>query len=166
MFTAMGSAFRKMIESKMGGKAELNKALFVDEDDRLRARLAAWQRAVDEARGYRGGEAGEIWHIEAEREAEKAAKAEAKRLKELAKAENELKISFTIKELYKRVLRVERLTEICESQGLEVRKMLSEAGLNHIVKRKSAANNADLVSQSSRGGSRSKRSRRLTVGLR
>ena len=65
MNSQLAKAFRSMIASKMGGMNNLNKAtVFVDGDDRLRARLAAWERAVEEARGYRGGEAGEIWTLE------------------------------------------------------------------------------------------------------
>ena len=82
----MAKAFRNMLSKKMGGMQNLNKAtMLVDGEDRLRARLAAWKRAVDEAKNYRGGEDGEIWNIEAAREAEKAAKAEAKKQKELDK---------------------------------------------------------------------------------
>ena len=61
-----------------------------------------------EAQKYRGGEAGEIWNIEAEREKEKEAEAEAKRLKEIARAEKESKIAFTVKELHARVMKVEQ----------------------------------------------------------
>jgi len=125
MTSGLAKAFRAMIAKKMGGMSNLNKAtVLVDGDDRLRARLAAWQRAVEEARGYRGGADGEIWNIGAAREAEKAAKAEAKRLKELAKAERDKKISYTAQELYKRILRVERLTQLVEGSGVEIDKTL------------------------------------------
>ena len=117
MNSQLANAFRKMIAAKMGGMSNLNKAVNIDGEDRLRARLAAWKRAVDEAQGIRGGEEGEIWHIEAEREKAKAEKAEEKRLKELAKAEKDKKIAFTIQELYKRIMRVERLTEMVEAQN-------------------------------------------------
>jgi len=128
MNSGLAKAFRNMIAAKMGGGMKaLNKAsVFVDGEDRLRARLAAWQRAVEEARGYRGGEEGEIWNIEAAREAEKAAKLEAKKQKELAKAEKDKKIDFTIQELYKRVMRVERLAEIIEGSGVDIKKALDE----------------------------------------
>ena len=117
MNSQLANAFRKMIAAKMGGMNNLNKAVNIDGEDRLRARLAAWKRAVDEAQGIRGGEEGEIWHIEAEREKAKAEKAEEKRLKELAKAEKDKKIAFTIQELYKRIMRVERLSEMVDAQN-------------------------------------------------
>lgn len=125
MTSGLAKAFRNMIAKKMGGHQNLNQAnMLVDGDDRLRARLAAWERAVDEARGYRGGDDGEIWNIGEQREAEKAAKAEAKRLKELAKAEKDSKVAFTITELYKRIMRVERLSEMIEGSGIDLDKML------------------------------------------
>ncbi len=96
MNKGLAKAFRALIQSKMGGNKELTKSLYVDGDDRLRTRLAAWQRAVNEAQNYRGGESGEIWNVEAEVEKEKEAKAEAKRLKELEKAERDSKIAFTV----------------------------------------------------------------------
>ena len=79
MNKGLAKAFRAMIASKMGGNKNLTKSLYVDGEDRLRTRLAAWQRAVEEAQNYRGGESGEIWNVEAEVEKEKEAKAEAKR---------------------------------------------------------------------------------------
>lgn len=120
MNSQLASAFRKMIASRMGGLNNLNKAVDIDGEDRLRARLAAWKRAVEEAQGIRGGEDGEIWNIEAEREAVKAAKAEERKQKELARAEKDKKIAFTIQELYKRIMRVERLSEIVEGQDAEL----------------------------------------------
>lgn len=123
-----------MISKKMGGMNKFNKAnVFVDGEDRLRARLAAWQRAVEEARGYRGGEDGEIWNMEAAREAEKAAKLEAKAKKEAEKLERENQIQFTVSELYKRIMRVERLSEVLESSGIDVKKHLEEKGLGGIL---------------------------------
>ena len=80
MNSGLAKAFRNMIAKKMGGVQNLNNAtVLVDGEDRLRARLAAWKRAVDEAKNYRGGDDGEIWNIGAAREAEKAAKAEARK---------------------------------------------------------------------------------------
>lgn len=136
MNSGLAKAFRKMIASKMG-MSNLNKAtVLVDGEDRLRARLAAWKRAVDEAKGYRGGVDGEIWNLGAARELEKAEKAEARRQKELAKAERDTKIAFTIKELYRRVLRVERLSEIIDGNGgaaAEMHKNLLDKGFGNLL---------------------------------
>jgi len=154
MNSGLAKAFRSMIASKMGGQKNLNTALYVDGEDRLRTRLAAWQRAVDEAKNYRGGEDGEIWNVEAEVEKEKAEKAEAKRLKELAKAERDTKIAFTVQELYKRVLRVERLSELAEEQGVNVGKIFEGTGLKDMLK-----SNADKGSKLGR----SKSARRQSV---
>lgn len=49
MNVGLANAFRKMIAAKMGGMNNLNKAVNIDGEDRLRARLAAWKRAVEEA---------------------------------------------------------------------------------------------------------------------
>lgn len=135
MNSALAGAFRKMIAAKMGqGVKGLNTvSSLVDGDDRLRARLAAWERAVEEARGYRGNEEGEIWNLEAAREAEKAAKQEAKKQKDLAKLEKDNKITFTIQELYKRIMRVERLSEIVEARGIDVGKTLESRGLTNLI---------------------------------
>ena len=96
MMGGMAKAFRTMIANKMGAQLQSKTSALIESDDKLRARLAAWQRAVNEARGYRGGEDGEIWKVGEAREAEKAAKLEARRLKEHAKAEKDAKIAFTI----------------------------------------------------------------------
>lgn len=89
----------------------------VEGEDKLRARLAKWQGAVDEARIIRGGEDGEIWNMEAKRQAEKDEKERLKKEKELEKLEREKQTAFTIQELYKRILRVEKLTEIVNDQA-------------------------------------------------
>jgi len=123
-----------MIAQKMGGKGKMpNHSSLVEGDDRLRARLAAWQRAVDEARGYRGGDDGEIWNVGEAREAEKAAKLEAKKLKELARAEKDTKIAFTISELYRRIMRVEKLSEMIEGSGMDLKKTLENSGLANLL---------------------------------
>lgn len=54
----------------------------VEGDDKLRARLAAWQRAVDEARAIKGGEEATIWALERQKEAEREEKERIKREKE------------------------------------------------------------------------------------
>merc|ERR1712226_978776 len=131
MNSQLAKAFRNMIASKGAGMNNLNKAAInIDGEDRLRARLAAWKRAVEEAQGIRGGEDGEIWNIEAEREKAKAEKAEEKRLRELARAEKDKKIAFTIQELYKRIMRVERLSEMVDNQNDDpLKKSLNAASI-------------------------------------
>lgn len=133
MNSELAKAFRTMIARKLGNKDALNNnrgPSLVDNDDKLRARLAAWQRAVEEAKGYRGGDDGEIWNVGDAREAEKAAKAEARRQKELEKAEKDKKIAFTIQELYKRIMRVERLSEMLENSGVDLPKSLKSLKFN------------------------------------
>jgi len=142
MNSQLAKAFRNMIASKMGGMNNLNKAAInIDGEDRLRARLAAWKRAVEEAQGIRGGEDGEIWNIEAEREKAKAEKAEEKRLRELARAEKDKKIAFTIQELYKRIMRVERLSEMVDNQNDDpLKKSLNAASIPMVSPLTRAAN--------------------------
>mmetsp|Transcript_4563 Transcript_4563/g.6042 ORF Transcript_4563/g.6042 Transcript_4563/m.6042 type:complete len:114 (-) Transcript_4563:539-880(-) len=113
MNSNLAGAFRKMITAKMNGKTALSQAI-IDGDDRLLARLNAWERSVEEAQKFRGGEEGEIWHIEAEREKERAIEVEARRQKELERLEKESKIAFTVKELHARVMKVEQQTLVLQ----------------------------------------------------
>jgi len=55
--------------------------------------------------------------MEAKRQAEKDEKERLKKEKELEKLEREKQTAFTIQELYKRILRVEKLTEIVNDQA-------------------------------------------------
>jgi len=67
MNAGMARAFRKMIkktETEMGVELQ-RKEQIVQSQDKLRARLAAWERGVNHARVQRGGEEGEIWNLEA-----------------------------------------------------------------------------------------------------
>lgn len=57
--------------------------------DRLRARLAAWERGVRYAHAARGGEDGEIWNLEAQKEAEREEKQKRKAEAEAAKHRKE-----------------------------------------------------------------------------
>jgi len=133
MNSNLASAFQKMIQAKMSGNTALSRAI-VDGDDRLLARLNAWQRQVEEAQNFRGGEEGEIWHIEAEREKEKAAEAEAQRLKDIARAEKESKIAFTVKELHARVMKVEQQTLVLKEKGFDVKKIMENTDLDKLIR--------------------------------
>lgn len=57
--------------------------------------------------------------MEAARQAEKDEKERLKKERERARAEREKQTAFTIQELYKRILRVEKLSEIVKDTGKE-----------------------------------------------
>jgi len=110
--------FREELNARQGQDASgLDAIQAVGGEDILRARLAKWNSAVDEAKVIRGGEENEIWNLEAKRQAEKDEKERLKKEKEQAKLEKEKQTQFTIQELYKRILRVEKLSEIVKDQG-------------------------------------------------
>ena len=114
-------AFSAQVQMNKTGVTEvdgLQQIQVVGGEDKLRARLAAWQRAVDEARLIRGGEDGEIWNIQAKRQAEKDEKARIKQQKEQEKLEKEKLTAFTLQELYRRILRVEKLSEMVKGDIL------------------------------------------------
>lgn len=106
-------AFREMIRRRMDG-LDINKSRkeFAD-SDRLRQMLAQWNQKVSQTRNLRGDE-GDI--IQAH-----AIKAERDRLNQIAKAEALAKkgkgMDFTIHELYRRILKVERLSERVRNLG-------------------------------------------------
>lgn len=79
----------------MGVELQRKEAV-VASQDRLRARLAAWERGVNYAKQQRGGEEGEIWNLEAQREFEKAEKERLIKEAEEAKLQKEKAIGNTI----------------------------------------------------------------------
>lgn len=110
--------YRDQIKVNQGNDAEgIDAIQAVGGEDKLRARLAKWQSAVDEARIIRGGEDNEVWNLQAKRQAEKDEKERLRKEAEQAKLEKEKQTAFTIQELYKRILRVEKLSEIVRDQG-------------------------------------------------
>lgn len=120
MNAGMAKAFRKLIKEK----AEAENVAVADAEglrarqDRLRARLAAWERGVKGAHAERGGEDGEIWNLEAAREAEKEEKARLIREAEEARLRKETEINNTIEELYKRILKIEDLSSRIKDSGI------------------------------------------------
>jgi len=82
--------FREELNARAGQDASgLDAIQAVGGEDILRARLAKWNSAVDEAKIIRGGEENEIWNLEAKRQAEKDEKERLKKEKEQAKLEKE-----------------------------------------------------------------------------
>ena len=56
--------YREEINVRQGNEVEgIDAIQAVGGEDKLRARLAKWQSAVDEARIIRGGEENEIWNL-------------------------------------------------------------------------------------------------------
>ena len=121
-----------------GGTIKPNQTEVVAEDDKLRARLAAWQRQVDEARGTRGGDEGDIWTLEQKRVAEKEEKIRLKKEKELAKLEKAKNVDFTVQELYKRIVKVEKISERIKNSGVLIEQVLGEHGSNLLKRLKSS----------------------------
>lgn len=89
--------------------------------DELRTKLRNWENTKQKpAKRARGGEEGDIWNLEARVEEEKAEKERLKREAEEAKLRKETEINKTINELYKRILKIERLSsKIKDSRIME-----------------------------------------------
>lgn len=120
MNVGMAKAFRKMLKKK-GDEMQVDvekRESIIASQDKLRARLAQWEREVNRARNQRGGEEGEIWNLEAQREAEKEEKARLIKEAEEAKIQKENAIGNTIQELYKRILKIEQLSNRIKDSGI------------------------------------------------
>ena len=120
MNAGMAKAFRKKLKltaEKMQVEVQQAESAIARED-KLRARLKHWERGVNEAREARGGEEGEIWNLEAQREAEKEEKARLIREAEEAKLQKERAIRSTIQELYKRILKIEVISNKIKESGV------------------------------------------------
>jgi len=117
----MKEAFRKMIEKKAEAeKVKLQEADdLLSKNDLLRTKLKNWEREKrTPARAARGGEDGDIWNLELAREEEKAEKERLRREAEIAKLEKDQNTQNTINELYKRILKVEKLSAKIGDSGI------------------------------------------------
>ena len=88
------------------------------QQDRLRARLAAWEKKTKQAYKNRGGVDGEIWEMEAQAERDREETARLKEEAEQARINKEKNIQHTNSELYKRIVRIEKLSERIKESGL------------------------------------------------
>lgn len=110
----LAKGFKKLIDLKA---KEANLEIAEKENrqaaqDRLRARLAAWKRTADEAKRQRRIQEGEseIWEVEEVHRREKEEELERKRQAEEDKIRKEQNYEKNVKELFKRIKKVELLT--------------------------------------------------------
>ena len=102
MRTGIQQGFKKMIRIKLQEKKQTD---YMNDNERLRARLAAWKHNVDEERTVQGGQSSLIWNLEAQRLLEINQKASNRKQKEL---EDVLSMGYNSKELYLRMQRVQK----------------------------------------------------------
>ena len=147
----MAVAFRKMIKQQqkaMDIEIEAKESRLAAQD-RLRARLAAWEKKTKLAYNNRGGIDGEIWNLEAQAEADKEDQKRLKEEAELARINKEKNIQHTNNELYKRIVKIEKLSERIKDSGL-MSKQINSLG-NHYGGLLSGRNN---ILDSRMGGTR------------
>ena len=109
----MAIAFRKMVKEKekaIGVQIEAKENRLAAQD-RLRARLAAWEKKTKQAYNNRGGIDGEIWNLEAQAEDDREEQKRLKEEAELARINKEKNIQHTNNELYKRIVKIEKLAD-------------------------------------------------------
>lgn len=117
----MKDAFRRMIEKKAEAeKMKLQHAEdILSKNDLLRTKLKNWEREKrNPAKTARGGEEGDIWNLEIARDEEIAEKERLRMEAEEAKLRKEREINNTINELYKRILKVEKLSAKISDSGI------------------------------------------------
>lgn len=91
----------------------------MSKNDLLRTKLKNWEKDKrNPAFKNRGGEDGDIWNLELAREEEKAEKERLKREAEIARLEKDKNTQNTINELYKRILKVEKLSAKIGESGI------------------------------------------------
>ena len=125
----MAIAFRKMVKEKekaIGVQIE-EKENRLAAQDRLRARLAAWEKKTKQAYNNRGGIDGEIWNLEAQAEDDREEQKRLKEEAELARINKEKNIQHTNSELYKRIVKIEKLADRIKESGI-MSKQLSAIG--------------------------------------
>merc|ERR1712176_60969 len=119
--TNLADAFRKMIEKKAAEeqlKVQKQEDM-MNKNDLLRTKLKNWEREKrNPAHNARGGEDGDIWNLEIRCQEEKDEKIRLKLEAEEAKKRKENEIKNTIEELYKRILKVEKLSEKIDKSGI------------------------------------------------
>lgn len=116
----------------------------VDSDDKLKARLAKWQRQIDEEKLRKSALERDIVEAEAYKQAELDETAKMREEREKEKLAKQQQVAFTIQELYRRILKVEKLAtvvnegefEAAAGEGLD--RMLTGMGLNAARRNSSA----------------------------
>ena len=76
--------------------------------------------------------------MEQKRLAEKEEKIRLKKEKELAKLEKAKNVDFTVQELYKRIVKVEKISERIKNSGVLIEQVLGEHGSNLLKRLKSS----------------------------
>jgi len=106
----MAKAFRDMIKKKQGGVDLMKRSSIIGGTDKLRTKLIAWNRTVDDVREVRGGEANQVWNLQSLKDLEMAEKAKLEAEKAAEEAAKRAGMEYTIQELFKRILKVENLS--------------------------------------------------------
>ena len=113
MNKGLAMAFRGMI-AKHQGRRMTKLASKLNDKEILKTRLQSWKSSVEKDREARGGADKTIWNDIEAKEVEKV-KEEQERIKmQLIHAIRDMRIKFTLQELYKRVKRVQRMTRIAD----------------------------------------------------
>lgn len=120
MNAGMAKAFSEILTEKSVAETKAKIASDQVNRDRLRARLAKWNRDVDDVRMERGGAEGEVWNIKTQIQ-----ELRDQGIKVDENPANETQIEFTVSELFARVLKVENLVlKVKEMGGVDMTDLL------------------------------------------
>lgn len=120
MNAGMAKAFSEILTEKSVAETKAKIASDQVNRDRLRARLAKWNRDVDDVRMERGGAEGEVWNIKTQIQ---ELRDQGIKVDENPTAETQ--IEFTVSELFARVLKVENLVlKVKEMGGVDMTDLL------------------------------------------
>jgi len=106
----LGKALRKKIQMSMGIQVEDTTVEKVKQTDQLLAKLVKWQKDVNDRQEDRGGEEGNIWNLQFVKEQEDEEKAKVAKQLEEEKRKRQLLADYTVRELLKRIARVEKIS--------------------------------------------------------
>ena len=84
--------------------------------DQLYAKIKAWENGVREVKELRGGEEGNIWNLQYVKEKEDEEKARQAKIREEERKKKQQQIAHTVRELLKRIARVEKVSARVKNQ--------------------------------------------------
>lgn len=121
MNVGLAKAFREMIKKRensgvQGIRDSMKRSSIIGGKDQLRAKLIQWAKGVDHERDFRGGDESDIWKLEPAMTPEEKAK-QAHDKASAAKEAEQAGVDYTVHELFRRILKVEKLSEKVKDLG-------------------------------------------------